>query len=75
MAEILYSSEDGGATFHADTLNLTVKRFQRGNAGAAVRRGDPRGGQDRIYATPGHEKDLWIAAYDGLYRSAASVKI
>ena len=75
VAEILYSSEDGGATFHADTLNLTVKRFQqRGNAGAAVRRGDPRGGQDRIYATPGHEKDLWIAAYDGLYRSAASEK-
>lgn len=56
VAEILYSSEDGGATFHADTLNLTVKRSQRGNAGAAVRRGDLRGGQDRIYATPGREK-------------------
>ena len=25
VAEILYSSEDGGMTFHADTLNLTVK--------------------------------------------------
>lgn len=74
VAEILYSSEDGGATFHADTLNLTVKRSQRGNAGAAVRRGDLRGGQDRIYATPGREKDLWIAAYDGLYHSVTSEK-
>ena len=32
-------------------------------------RGDRRGGQDRIYSTPGFENDLWIAAYDGLYHS------
>jgi photosystem II stability/assembly factor-like uncharacterized protein len=32
-------------------------------------RGDPRGGQDRIYATPGAVGDLWIAAWDGLYHS------
>ncbi|MBN2213643.1 MAG: exo-alpha-sialidase [Bacteroidales bacterium] len=32
-------------------------------------RGDSRGGQDRIYATPGREGDLWIAAFDGLYHS------
>jgi len=32
-------------------------------------RGDNRGGQDRIYATPGKEGDLWIAAYNGLYHS------
>ena len=32
-------------------------------------RGDGRGGQDRIYATPGKEGDLWIAAFDGLYHS------
>ncbi len=30
-------------------------------------RGDRRGGQDRVYPTPGHEQDLWIASYDGLY--------
>ncbi|MCQ2252243.1 MAG: exo-alpha-sialidase [Bacteroidales bacterium] len=30
-------------------------------------RGDRRGGQDRVYSTPGHESDLWIASYDGLY--------
>jgi photosystem II stability/assembly factor-like uncharacterized protein len=32
-------------------------------------RGDSRGGQDRIYSTPGKEGELWIAAFDGLYRS------
>ena len=38
------------------------------------RRGDPRGGQDRIYSTPGREGDLWIAAYDGLYHSPLPVR-
>jgi hypothetical protein len=37
---------------------------QRGN------RGDSRGGQDRIYASPGKEGDLWVAAFDGLYHSS-----
>lgn len=71
VAEILYSSEDGGATFHADTLNLTVKRTRRAPSAQPAHRADPRGGQDRIYSTPGREKDLWIAAYDGLYHSTA----
>ena len=31
-------------------------------------RGDPRGGQDRLYAAPGHTGDLWLDAFDGLYR-------
>ena len=66
---LLYSSEDGGATFHTDTLQLAVKTLRRGNASLTNRRGDPRGGQDRIYSTPGREGDLWIAAYDGLYHS------
>ena len=35
-------------------------------------RGDSRGGQDRLYAAPGREGDLWIAAYDGLYHSVDS---
>lgn len=69
--EILYSSEDGGATFRADTLDLTVKRMMRRGNAAPMNRGDQRGGQDRIYSTPGFEKDLWIAAYDGLYHSTA----
>jgi hypothetical protein len=33
-------------------------------------RGDNRGGQDRLYATPGKEGDLWLAAFNGLYHSA-----
>ena len=37
------------------------------------RRADSRGGQDRIYATPGIENELWIAAFDGLYRKKAAV--
>jgi len=34
-------------------------------------RGDDRGGQDRIYAAPGRNGDLWLAAFDGLYRRAS----
>lgn len=68
--EIVYSSEDGGLTFRADTLALTVKPpVRRRQNDMRESRGDSRGGQDRIYAMPGREKDLWIAAYDGLYHS------
>jgi hypothetical protein len=34
------------------------------------RRGDERGGQDRLYATPGREGELYLAAFHGLYRAA-----
>ena len=44
VAGLLYSSEDGGATFHTDTLQLAVKTLRRGNASLTNRRGDPRGG-------------------------------
>ena len=67
--EILYHSNDGGVSFRADTLKLTVKSFRRQSASERPNRGDNRGGQDRIYSTPGYENDLWIAAYDGLYHS------
>jgi hypothetical protein len=30
---------------------------------------DNRGGQDQIYAALGREGDLWIAAYEGLFRT------
>ena len=70
--EIVYSSEDGGLTFRADTLALTVSQpSRRPQAVARNSRGDSRGGQDRIYSMPGREKDLWIAAYDGLYHSTS----
>ena len=37
-------------------------------------RGDDRGGQDRLYATPGRNGDLWLAAFHGLYHSTDSGK-
>jgi hypothetical protein len=63
----LYISTNGGADFSEQALNLPDGLPQRiGN------RGDSRGGQDWIYATPGHEGDLWIAAFTGLYHSTDS---
>jgi photosystem II stability/assembly factor-like uncharacterized protein len=63
----LYVSTDGAATFGAQPLVLPDGLPTRGGD-----RGDSRGGQDRIYATPGHEGDLWLAAFNGLYHSADS---
>jgi hypothetical protein len=60
----LYISKNRGVKFKEHSLNMPGGLpKQSGN------RGDSRGGQDRIYATPGHEGDLWIAAFDGLYHS------
>ena len=59
----LYVSHDGGRTFAGQPLNLPGPPYQAGW------RGDPRGGQDKVYATPGRSGDLWVAAADGLYRS------
>jgi hypothetical protein len=60
----LFVSRDGAATFTAQPLAPPVRLPQRGG-----NRGDERGGQDRLYATPGREGELWLAASDGLYRS------
>jgi photosystem II stability/assembly factor-like uncharacterized protein len=60
----LFISTDGGVNFIEQPLNLPGGLPQRGG-----NRGDSRGGQDRIYAAPGSEGDLWIAAFDGLYHS------
>ena len=61
----IFVSLDGGVRFAEHSLTLP---------GGPVRtnenRGDSRGGEDRIYAAPGREGDLWIAAFDGLYHSA-----
>lgn len=62
----IYVSTDAGQTFEAKTLGLPDSLPKAG------RRGDPRGGQDQLYATPGREGDLWLAAFDGLYRGAFS---
>ncbi len=61
----LYVSTDGGNTFVSSDLNL-----EKGIPEPGSNRGDNRGGQDHIYATPGHSGDLWIAAFDGLYHAS-----
>jgi hypothetical protein len=60
----LFISNDGGMNFIGSSLNIPggVPKTREG-------RGDNRGGQDKIYAAPGKEGDLWIAAFDGLYHS------
>jgi len=62
----LYRSTDGAATFTERAFTLPGGLPKPGN------RGDHRGGQDRLYATPGKEGDLWIAAFHGLYHSKDS---
>ncbi|MGA3133812.1 MAG: hypothetical protein ABSD59_23860 [Terracidiphilus sp.] len=61
----LYASSDEAATFTAQPVELPFDP----PVSSLNDRGDIRGGQDRIYATPGHSSDLWLAAYDGLYRA------
>ena len=65
----LFLSTDAAATFAEQTFTLPDGLPQRGG-----NRGDNRGGQDRLYTTPGKEGDLWIAAFNGLYHSADSGK-
>jgi photosystem II stability/assembly factor-like uncharacterized protein len=69
----LFESADGAAHFTERPLALPGGLPGRGGSGDdnRTRRGDDRGGQDRIYATPGRERDLWLAAYDGLYHAPA----
>lgn len=64
---LLYESNDGAKTFTSRQV-LTPLGNNRGN------RGDNRGGQDRVYSVPGHEGDLWIAAFDGLYHAEDAVR-
>lgn len=65
-----FSSDDGGKTFAARPLALPDGPARRAAAGSHnhSNRGDDRGGQDRLYATPGREGDLWLPAFHGLYR-------
>ncbi|HLO60015.1 MAG TPA: hypothetical protein VK179_14805 [Bacteroidales bacterium] len=63
LREKWYISLDGGVTFEEKTLSLPGGITTRGY------RADNRGGQDRIYSTPGKEGEVWVAAFDGLYRS------
>lgn len=57
---IIYESTDGAKTFTTRPIGFSADERNRG---------DRRGGQDRVYSTPGREGDLWIAAYHGLYHA------
>jgi hypothetical protein len=72
----LFESTDGAAHFTEKPLVLPGGVPKRGGNGKDNRtdRGDDRGGQDRLYTTPGRQGDLWLAAYDGLYHSPAAGK-
>ena len=67
----LFESADGAAHFTERPLVLPGGLPKRGGGGKDNRtdRGDDRGGQDRLYTTPGSEGDLWLAAFDGLYHA------
>lgn len=67
----LFASDDSGHSFSARPLALPDGQARRAAAGSNNHssRGDDRGGQDRLYATPGREGDLWLAAFHGLYRN------
>ena len=65
----LFLSDDAAASFTERALSLPDGLPRPGG-----NRGDNRGGQDRIYATPGKEGDLWLAAFNGLYHSANTGK-
>ncbi|MFZ5547260.1 MAG: WD40/YVTN/BNR-like repeat-containing protein [Pseudomonadota bacterium] len=72
-----FESTDGAASFQASELVLPGPAPVRRSGGAhnATDRGDDRGGQDRLYATPGTEGDVWLAAHDGLYHGAAGRRL
>jgi len=61
----LYVSRDRGNTFAGQRVDLPFDPPVSDRS----KRGDIRGGQDRIYATPGRTGDLWLAAFDGLYHA------
>jgi hypothetical protein len=69
----LFTSDDGGLTFTSQPLALPDGPVVRAASGSNNHstRGDDRGGQDRLYATPGREGELWLPAFHGLYLKRA----
>jgi photosystem II stability/assembly factor-like uncharacterized protein len=65
LNRMFYRSTDGGESFTGQTFWLPGPGIAPG-----AQRGDARGGQDRIYATPGRSGDVWLAAFDGLYHAS-----
>ncbi len=63
----LYRSTDAAATFTAQPFT-----YSDGPPPVGTSHGDQRGGQDRLYATPGATGDLWLPAFNGLYHLSGS---
>ena len=68
----LFASDDAGLSFSSRPLGLPDGPVPRPATAPHNQsaRGDERGGQDRLYATPGREGELYLAAFHGLYRAA-----
>lgn len=64
---ILYTSTNAAQTFEKQAFT-----FENGLAERGTNRGDNRGGQDRLYAAPRFENDLWLPAFNGLYQYNAN---
>ena len=58
----LFTSTDSAATFTVQPVT-----YSDGPPPTNASHGDPRGGQDRLYAAPGVTGDLWLPAFNGLY--------
>lgn len=67
---MLYTSTDRGRSFSPQPFTLP----EDSRAAQIAMRGDPRGGENRIYATPQRRGDLWLAATDGLYHDSGLAK-
>lgn len=64
--QTLFRSIDGAARFTGQKFTFSDGPLVPGQSP----RGDPRGGQDRLYAAPGRAGDLWFPAFNGLYHVA-----
>ncbi|MBN2068283.1 MAG: hypothetical protein JW739_01480, partial [Opitutales bacterium] len=70
---VLYTSSDAGNSFSREVIPVAVETPAFiANVGHC--RGDGRGAQDQVYATPGIFNELWIPSYDGLYHKASGSK-
>ncbi|MGA7706303.1 MAG: hypothetical protein WCD77_00840 [Acidobacteriaceae bacterium] len=69
--QTLFRSTDGAATFSAQKFTLSDGPL----AISPSLRGDPRGGENELYAAPGRPHDLWFAAINGLYHAAVAAGV
>jgi hypothetical protein len=61
---MFFISDDGGVSYREQALDVEGGRLDR-----RADQLDPRGGHNRVFATPGRAGDVWVAAFNGLYHS------